>query len=136
MNDKAHSVAHQEDHNEHHVPMGRYVAVWIALLVLTVVTYVTGKMHFGDYALHVAMVIATVKAALVALFFMHLWDSEGTSRVVMVISVIFLATMLLGVFGDITQRFRFLLPDGSHRNPVPGAIVAPATPAHDAHGGH
>lgn len=51
-----------------------------ALLVLTGVTVYVGKnVHFGSAAMNVAiaLVIATVKASIVALYFMHLkWEKK------------------------------------------------------------
>lgn len=54
-----------------------YMLIFGALLVLTVLTVAVSKVHFGAADSNVAnitigMIIATVKASLVALFFMHL----------------------------------------------------------------
>src|SRR5205814_10692103 len=46
--------------------------VWIALLVGTYLTYAVAKLDLGPYNAAVALIIATTKALLVALFFMHL----------------------------------------------------------------
>ncbi len=54
-----------------------YVAVFGALAVLTVVTVVVGYLHLPIVpALIVALLIATVKAGLVAGYFMHLVSEE------------------------------------------------------------
>jgi cytochrome c oxidase subunit 4 len=51
------------------------LGVWGALMVLTVLTVAVSKLDLGAADLAVAMVIAIVKATLVALIFMHLlWD--------------------------------------------------------------
>ena len=62
----------------HHVtPLSVYYNVWVALLVLTVVTVATSYMNFGSLNIIVAMAIATVKAVLVTTYFMGLkYDSE------------------------------------------------------------
>ena len=50
-----------------------YVMVFVALAVLTVVTVGLSYLDLTTgYAIGIAMVVATVKASLVALYFMHL----------------------------------------------------------------
>jgi cytochrome c oxidase subunit 4 len=89
------------------------VLVWIALLVLTVVTYATGSMHLGKWALPIAMIIAVTKSALVALFFMHLTESSGATRVVFATSLVFVALLLFFTTADVATRFRLATPSGA-----------------------
>ena len=57
----------------HTVPIRGYLAVFGALLVLTVVTVGVASLNLGEgTTVLVAVSIATIKAALVAMFFMHL----------------------------------------------------------------
>jgi len=59
----------------HVVGMKTLLAVWGALVVLTVVTVAVTYVDLGPLNLVVALLIATVKGSLVALYFMHLrWD--------------------------------------------------------------
>lgn len=104
---RTHSVP--SDKHEHHSSL-IYWVIWIALLILTVVTYVTGRMHMPTWGIFIAMAIATVKATLVVLFFMHLWEQKGVNRVVMVTALIMVATMLLGTFADSFTRLPSALP--------------------------
>jgi cytochrome c oxidase subunit IV len=97
--------AHKMGHEEHSGPM-RYVIVWVALMVLTIVTVVTGHMHLAHGALALALVIASVKGAMVALYFMHLVDHQGANRVVFVTSMVFVALLLVFTLFDIGTRFR------------------------------
>ena len=62
------------DHASGHAtqPYWIYPAVWGALIVLTVVTVLVAGIELGGWNVPMAIAIATVKAALVALFFMHL----------------------------------------------------------------
>ena len=54
-----------------------YVMVFVALAVLTVVTVAISYIQLSTaLAISVAMVVATVKASLVALYFMHLISEE------------------------------------------------------------
>ena len=103
----------REMRQEHHSGPGKYVAIWIALMVLTVVTVFTGRMHIETGALALALVIASVKGALVALYFMHLAEHQGASRVVFVTSLLFVVLLLLFTLFDIGTRFRPTLPSNS-----------------------
>jgi cytochrome c oxidase subunit 4 len=113
-----------KEHAHEHGP-GRYVVIWLLLLVFTVTTVVTGRMDLHGANLPVALLIATIKATLVILFFMHLWDSEGINRLVFSVSVLFVIVLLLGVFGDLLTRSPAALPVGA---PEPTLEPGPGTP--------
>ncbi len=102
--------AHHSKHEDHGI--GRYVAVFVALLVLTGVTVWTGNMDFGDFNIVIAMIIATVKASLVVLFFMHLWDEGPVNRLIFVVSLVFVGVMMAFTFGDLMFRNKATLPNG------------------------
>jgi cytochrome c oxidase subunit IV len=104
---RTHSVP--TDKHEHHSSL-IYWVIWIALLILTVVTYLTGRMHMPTWGIFIAMAIATLKATLVVLFFMHLWEQKGVNRVVMVTALIMVGTMLMGTFADVFTRLPSALP--------------------------
>jgi cytochrome c oxidase subunit 4 len=129
--------SHKEERNmqEHH-SSGRYWVVWAALLVLTLVTVMTGKMHLPGIALGLALVIATTKGMLVLLFFMHLVDHRGANRLVMAVSVLFVLMMLAMPMADLATRFRPSNPAGSHLSDLPDLnFLEGKTPAPGAHGG-
>ena len=109
------SVAlHPEDrHAEHEHSAIPYVVVWIALLIFTAVTYLTGKQHLGEWALFIALVIACLKSALVALIFMHLKDSSGMTRLVFGTSLVFVSILLFFTVADVATRFRPATPAGA-----------------------
>ena len=70
------------ENGEHHSALP-YLLVWVALLILTFTTYLTGRMHLGTWALPLALVIAVTKSLLVILFFMHVrWSTRLTWVVV------------------------------------------------------
>jgi len=74
--DDDHGHGHGHDDGEPHVlPLSTYFAVWGALVVLTVITVAASRFDFGAANTVIAMFIATVKATLVALFFMHLYHN-------------------------------------------------------------
>jgi cytochrome c oxidase subunit 4 len=90
----AHGDAH--DHGlAHTTPVSLLFGILTALLVLTVATVAVTSFDLGAQGnLVVAMVIATVKAALVCTFFMHLlWDKKF-NLVLFLTSVLFLILFL------------------------------------------
>ena len=73
--------ADSSTHDSAHSSLGHVVPVWLlaavfgALLVLTCLTVAVAHVDLGNMNLYLALGIATVKASLVVLFFMHLfWD--------------------------------------------------------------
>jgi cytochrome c oxidase subunit IV len=105
-------MAHEtEEKHEHSVIP--YVAVWIVLLFCTGLTYVTGTMHLGKWALPLAMAIATLKAGLVAMIFMHLRESSGATRLVFGTSLIFVALLIFFTVADVATRFSLATPAGA-----------------------
>ena len=80
------------------------LAVFAALLLLTVVTVLVSYVDLGMGNVAVALLIASVKASLVALFFMHL---KGESRLVWgfaLFPIVFLVLILLGTLSDTMLR--------------------------------
>jgi cytochrome c oxidase subunit 4 len=71
--------------------------VWIALLVGTFVTYKVAYIDLGRYNAAVALTIATVKALLVALFFMHIRGASEKLIKLVVISTLFFLFLLLAL---------------------------------------
>ncbi len=60
-------------HSDNHItPYRTYFWVWVALMVLTAITVWFSYFHFGIFNIVVVLAVASVKASLVALFFMHL----------------------------------------------------------------
>ncbi len=86
---KTHDDQHHHDEHGHglaHVaPLKVLLGIWGALMVLTVVTVLATKVDFGSQInLVIAMAIATVKATLVAMYFMHLRYDRPFHTVVVV----------------------------------------------------
>jgi cytochrome c oxidase subunit 4 len=97
-----------------HSHVRRYVAVWIALTVLTALTYGVSRLHIpGGWGVAVALAIAIVKGGLVALFFMHLWDQRGANRLVFVTSLVFVALLIGLTLSDNATRFPLTNPPGT-----------------------
>jgi cytochrome c oxidase subunit 4 len=80
------------------------LAVFAALLLLTVVTVLVSFVDLGLWNVVVALLIASAKASLVALFFMHL---KGESPLVWgfaLVPIVFLALILIGTLTDTMLR--------------------------------
>ena len=86
-------------------PLLTYFLVWGALLVGTILTYEIAKVDLGLFNPVVALVIATTKALLVALFFMHLRHaSERLLKLVVASTVFFLMILLFLTLTDYISR--------------------------------
>ena len=127
----AHESPSKAERHAEHGP-GRYFVIWVLLLIFTGTTVLTGRMDLGAANLPLALTIATIKATLVVLFFMHLSEAAGANRIVFVVSVLFAIVMMLGVFGDLLTRATMSLPPRAgqvtHGAPTPEN----AAPAHEA----
>lgn len=81
--------------SEHIIPSRTYYAIWILLLILTGVTAGVAKIDLGPLNSVVALVIATSKALIVTLFFMHVkYTSEKLTKVVIVSAIFWLIILL------------------------------------------
>ena len=114
---------------------GRYWAVWVALVLLTALTYGVRQVEMHEpWHLVSALVIAVTKASLVALVFMHLWDHPGTTRLVVLTSVAFAALLIGLVLADNSTRFPYANPprpgvwEDAGGRPRPLSPAAPAPP--------
>jgi cytochrome c oxidase subunit 4 len=97
-----------------HSHVVRYLAVWILLLLLTLLTYGVSRIHIpGAGGITVALLIACAKGGLVALFFMHLWDQRGPNRLVFLTSLVFVALLVGITLSDNATRFPLANPPGT-----------------------
>ena len=91
--------------SEHIMSSKFYYTIWITLLVLTVITAAVSFVDLGPLNTVVALVIATFKALLVVLFFMHVKYTSDRLVKVGVISAVFFLLLLLGLsLADYTTR--------------------------------
>lgn len=93
--------AHAEGHQ---VSYKAYVIVWLLLMVLTVVTVGVSYIHFGVLNIVVALFVASVKAALVALFFMHLKYEDKITWIFALYPLGLLALLIGLTISDIFYR--------------------------------
>ena len=72
-----------------------YITVFVALMVLTVVTVAVSYLHLSlPVAVTVALFVASVKGALVAGYFMHLVSERKLIYAVLVLTVVFFVVLL------------------------------------------
>src|ERR1044071_1969652 len=87
--------------HEHHVTSAKaYIAIFLGLIVLTLLTTAVAFVDLGAFNVAVALGIATCKMLLVALFFMHVKDSSPLTKLVIVGALLWLAIMLGFTLGD------------------------------------
>ena len=91
----------------HIVPFAVYRNVFIALFILTITTVVTAKfVDLGVGNIIVAMLIASIKALIVALFFMHLKFENPLTWVYAAVPLALLVLMMAGIFIDNPMRMK------------------------------
>ncbi len=81
-----------------------YWKIWAALVIMTGITVWTSYYDFGTMNIVVAMLIASTKATLVALFFMHLKYGNKTNIVVFLSSLFCLALFVGLTASDMLDR--------------------------------
>ena len=91
--------------SEHIIPSKTYYAIWVLLLILTAVTAWVATIDLGPLNTIVALVIATSKALIVTLFFMHVkYTSEKLTKVVIVSALFWLLILLALSMVDYSTR--------------------------------
>jgi cytochrome c oxidase subunit IV len=74
-----------------------YFGIWIALLVGTYATYKAAFLNLAPFNAAIALTIASIKATLVALFFMHIKGASEKLTKLVVLCAIFFLLILLGL---------------------------------------
>ncbi len=97
------SARHREGGAPHVLPVAVLMGTAAALLVLTALTVVTSRIDLGAMNTVVALAIASCKAAVVGLFFMHLKYENKFLTVVLVSAVFFAVFLVSFVVFDTTQ---------------------------------
>ena len=105
MSDHNHDHGHDDGGVHAHVSSPKlYWVIFFALIFFTVLTVGVASIHLGAANLAVAVVVASMKAALVCTFFMHLSHDNRFHAIIVVATVMF-----IGVF------FAYTMNDTSHR---------------------
>lgn len=130
-------MSEHSSHAHYHPPAKLYAAVLAALLALTIITVTAAGINFGSPSVNVviAMVIATIKASLVVLFFMHLKYDRPINGLIFLSGVFFLGLFLTFCILDTGARPNIVPANKKEPDPpslkvaAPGAPVAPAAAA-------
>ncbi len=109
------STAHENTHDEHGelghiVPMKVLVGTFVSLLLLTVITVAVAHVDLGSLNLLVAMAVATVKACVVVLFFMHLRYDRPFHAVLFIGALLFVVLFVTFVLLDSRQYQPDVIP--------------------------
>ncbi len=124
--------------DDHVTPLKIYLGTGSALLILTAVTVAVSRINLGGWNVVVALGIATLKASLVALFFMHLLYDKKIYLTIFLISIVFLGVFLILTMFDTMERgtvYEILAnpvnPEAVIYQNQPADTVAPA--GHEGH---
>jgi cytochrome c oxidase subunit 4 len=98
------SSGEQHEHEHHVVSVKAYLAIFAALMVLTLVTVWAAGQDFGAYNTAVAVGIAVTKATLVVLIFMHVKWGTKLTQLYVVAGVVFLLILIAITMSDYISR--------------------------------
>ena len=87
------------------------VLTWVALVVLTLLTCGLARLHLGSLAMPLALLFASVQAALILGVYMHAFFETGLVRMCIAAVLIFQCIMVGITMGDYLTR-GWLLPSG------------------------
>jgi cytochrome c oxidase subunit IV len=125
--------------SEHHVvPVKTYLAIFGALMVGTVLTVTVAKYNFGSLNVLIALTIASIKATLVILFFMHVYYSSKLTKVVIGAGIFWFAILIIMTIADYRVRQNWHIGLGTVEKPI-AANEKQAAPQHSnsmPNGGH
>jgi cytochrome c oxidase subunit 4 len=86
----------------HHL---RYIGIWAALVVLTIVTVTTAGLGIGRIGIVIVLAIAATKSTLVLLWFMHLADEKRLLLKLLVPIAICVLAIFIGLtYTDVLTR--------------------------------
>ncbi len=89
-------------HYAHVVPLSVLLTVFVALMVLTFLTVAATWFDMGRWNVWIALIIATVKASLVVLYFMHLRYDHPFNAIVFLSALLTLLLFISAALLDST----------------------------------
>ena len=126
MTTDASNHSEEHGHDDHHGPDGHHVmslpmmfGIFGALIFFTALTVAIGQFSLGRWEILITMMIATTKATLVALFFMHLLYDRPFNAMMFSFSLFFVA-LFLGIV---------LMDRGAYSEDLVPPVRAEAAPA-------
>ena len=94
----------EHEHTEHIVSPGTYLVIILTLLALTGITVFAAFVDLGRFNIVVALLIATIKATLVVLIFMHAKYAPERTKLVIIAGIFWLALLLFMTLSDYATR--------------------------------
>ncbi len=91
-------------HEEHISSYGSYAKIWAALLFLTFLTVAVTHVDLQRFAIFTALLIATVKASLVLLYFMHVRYDLPLFKVMIAVTLFEYMIFIILTFSDYAYR--------------------------------
>ena len=143
---------HANDHDAHgdhddgavhaHISDTKFMlGIFAALIVLTVITVAVSRVDLGAANSFVAIFVATIKASLVATFFMHLRHDKPFNAVIFVSAFVFLGVFLVYTLNDVDTRGAIDRSNGTRiyersGEVAPGGFTPRGDMGHGAAGAH
>jgi cytochrome c oxidase subunit 4 len=103
MADHAHAHPHAHVHG-HVTPLPVYLTVFGTLMVLTAVTVAVAYVNLGEFNKVVALGIASFKATIVVLYFMHVKHASRLTKLIVVTGIFFLFILFSLTMVDYSSR--------------------------------
>jgi cytochrome c oxidase subunit IV len=100
-------MAENEQHTDHIVPPRTYALIILTLMALTIITVKAAEIDLGKFNIVVALGIATIKATLVVLFFMHAKYSPKRTKLVIIAGIFWLLILLFMTMSDYVSRIDY-----------------------------
>lgn len=98
-------MTQNSNHSVNHIiPTRTYLFVFSILILLTAITVAVSFIPLGGYNVVVALIVAGMKASLVALFFMHLLYDNKFYLVIFLSAVTFLTVFIIFTMFDTMNR--------------------------------
>jgi len=98
------ATVHAESHKV--ISAGLYWLIWIILIIATFLTAWISTIDLGIFNTVVALIIATCKASIVVLFFMHVkYTSEKMTKAVLIGAIFWLMLLLILSLSDYATRY-------------------------------
>lgn len=104
-------------------PASTYWKIFGALVFLTLVTVGLSRIHLGEWNFFIAVVVATIKATLVGLFFMHLKDDNRFNVLIFLGSLLFMGVFFVYTMNDTQHRGQWDESYGTSVSPATGEIA-------------
>src|SRR3977135_732571 len=97
-------MSHEHAPQVHITPLSTYIFVFLALAAGTILTWAVSTVNLGWWNTPIALIIATIKAVLVILFFMHVIHSTRLTWVIVIASFLWLGVLFVLTFADYLTR--------------------------------